>query len=162
MKLWASLYLLIWLGFFAILLSVIVGVERSFLSFLDEPFFYLHIILGIVIVIVAGYNANELQKTEAPDRIKRVARAAFGMSIASAITGMIRAPMIDSDYLCFISFIHILVTIAMITQASSVATAYDMWEDKEFEQKTRPTPDTDQRTLEKFEEQQQTEPETQP
>lgn len=136
MKLWSSLYLLIWLGFFAILLSAIVGVERSFLSFLEEPFFYLHIILGVLIVVVAGYNSNELLKTEAPSRIKRVARTAFGMSIASAVTGMIRP--IDSDYICFISFVHILVTIAMITQASSAATAYDMWEEREFEEKSAP------------------------
>ena len=136
MKLWSSLYTLVWLGFFAIVLSAIVGVERSFLSFLEEPFFYLHIILGVLIVIVAGYNANELQKTEVPMRIKRVARAAFGMSIASAITGMIRA--FDNDYICYISFFHILVTIAMVTQASSVATAYDMWEEKEFEKKSPP------------------------
>ena len=136
MKLWASLYLLIWLGFFAIFLSAIVGVERSFLSFLEWPFFYLHIILGILIIVVAGYNANELQKTEAPMRIKRVARTAFQMSIASAVVGFIR--VLDNDYICFVSAIHILVTIAMITQASSVATAYDMWEEKEYEVKSPP------------------------
>ncbi len=136
MKLWASLYLLIWLGFFAILLSAIAGMERSFFSFLDEPFFYLHIIIGIAVVIVAGYNANELQQTEVPMRIKRVARAAFGMAMASGVTGVIRA--FDNPYICYISFFHIVVTIAMITQASSVATAYDMWEEKEFEEKSAP------------------------
>ncbi len=136
MKLWASLYTLIWLGFMAIFLSAIDGVERSFLDFLEWPFFYLHIILGVVIVVVAGYNANELQKTETPMRIKRVARTAFGMSIASAITGFIR--VVDNEYICFISAIHILVTIAMITQASSVATAYDMWEEREYEEKSPP------------------------
>lgn len=134
MKLWASLYALIWLGFIAIVITAIEGVERSFLSFMDEPFFYLHIIVGVAIVVVAGYNANELQQTEAPMRIKRVARTAFGMAIISAITGMIRA--FDNPYICYISFFHILVTIAMITQASSVATAYDMWEDREFEEKS--------------------------
>lgn len=109
-------------------MSVIVGVERSFLSFLDEPFFYLHIILGIAIVIVVGYNSNELLQTEVPLRIKKVARAAFGMSIASVVT------------------------VAMVTQASSVATAYDMWEEKEFEQKSSPGIDRNQETLDKFQE----------
>jgi hypothetical protein len=32
-----------------------------------------------------------------------------------------------------IIFIHIVIALAIITQASSVATAYDMWEDHEYD-----------------------------
>jgi hypothetical protein len=31
-----------------------------------------------------------------------------------------------------ITFLHLVIALAIITQASSVATAYDMWEEKEY------------------------------
>jgi hypothetical protein len=35
-----------------------------------------------------------------------------------------------------INLLHLVVALAMIAQASSTATAYDMWEEKEFKQQS--------------------------
>jgi hypothetical protein len=90
---------------------------------------YLHILLGLAIVGLAFYNVQELRKTAAPDRVKRVSKALAGFSVAQGVIGLLLIFDIASGIM---DFFHIFASLAMITQAASVATGYDMWEEKEF------------------------------
>lgn len=123
MKLWASLYLMIWLCF----LEFLMIMAPTGWDYMVE----LHILLGVLIVVLAFYNAQRLGKSAAPDRVKRISRVIVGFSIAQGVIGIL-------FYLEFaleiMDVFHIIVSLAMITQAASVATGYDMWEEKEFEQ----------------------------
>lgn len=125
MKLWASLYAMVWLAFIEIVFVVVVDIG-NYIPYLVP----IHIIVGFALILLAAFNSVEIEKTQAPKRIGRIAKAAMMMAIGAAVTGAMRA-FID-DFVCFISFVHVTFIIAMITQASSAATAYDMWEEKEF------------------------------
>lgn len=122
MKLWASLYLMIWLAFleFMILLARIQG-----LALLVE----LHILLGVIIILLAFYNAARLRATQAPARIKRIAGALAGMATFEAVLGL---PLYFDIGGNLLRVLHLIVAFAILAQASSVATTYDMWEEKEF------------------------------
>lgn len=138
MKLWASLYAMVWLSFAEIVFVVVVDL-KNYIPYLVP----IHIIVGIGLILLAAFNSVEIEKTQAPKRIARIAKASMMMAIGAAVTGVMRA-FIDG-YVCFISFVHVTFIIAMITQASSAATAYDMWEEKEFLHRS-------QQTLDEFEE----------
>jgi hypothetical protein len=138
MKLWAQLYLLTWLMFFEIWLALTPIVPP-----VPE---YLHAILGLAIIVLAGSNAHLLRRTAAPGRIKRTARVTFEFSVATAFLGV---PMffhvgggstilLGITVLGFLTFLHFVLAMAMITQAAAVGIAYDMWEEKEFEKDTLP------------------------
>jgi hypothetical protein len=122
-KLWGSLYLMIWLCALEFLV-VMIHTDWDFMV-------YLHILLGLAIVGLAFYNVQELQKTAAPDRVKRVSKAIAGFSVAQGVIGLL---LIFDIAPGIMDFFHIFASLAMITQAASVATGYDMWEEKEFMQ----------------------------
>jgi hypothetical protein len=60
----------------------------------------------------------------------------FALAIFQGVLGLALATGIylswGTTYSEVISFLHVVTSIAIITQASSSATAYDMWEEKEF------------------------------
>jgi hypothetical protein len=116
---------MVWLSFAEIVFVVVVDIGNYIPHLVP-----IHIIVGVALILLAAYNSVEIEKTQAPKRIGRISKAAMMMAIGAAVTGVMRA-FIDG-YVCFISFIHVTFIIAMITQASSAATAYDMWEEKEF------------------------------
>lgn len=121
-KLWQTLYLMIWLAFF------------EFISvYVDIPGFgyetEIHILLGVVMIIVGFINLRELRKTTAPARLKRIAGSTAAFTIVQAILAIPIALEMAEEVA---RFLHLVVALAIITQASSVATAYDMWEEKEF------------------------------
>lgn len=123
MKLWASLYLMIWLAFLEFLL-VLVPIQ---LPFKIE----LHALLGVAILLLALYNRQSVSETDAPDRIKRITRATAWFAIAEGVLGVLLYFRIAVDLM---TFLHIVASFAIITQAASAATGYDMWEEKEFGQ----------------------------
>ena len=104
---------------------------------------YLHIILGIVVLGVAYNNNVIVRKTDCPSRIKRITKATFSLSILQLILGVLLyllgyfitfgIPFIKE----IIQFIHLMTSLAIITQVSSAATSYDMWEEKEFTQEQK-------------------------
>lgn len=76
--------------------------------------------------------------TSCPDRIKRITKATLGFAVFQAILGIalyialaVNAGGILVD---LANFLHVAAALAIITQASSSATAFDMWEEKEFTQ----------------------------
>jgi hypothetical protein len=123
LKLWAQLYLLVWLAFaqfFVTIFSDLFGV------------IYLHFVVGLAVLGLAIANYRGLAKTSAPDRVKRISKVTPGMA---AFDGLLGIPlyMFASGTVHFAAnILHLAVALAVITQASSIATAYDMWEEKEF------------------------------
>ncbi|MCI4369511.1 MAG: hypothetical protein L3K09_08125 [Thermoplasmata archaeon] len=138
MKLWAALYAMIWIVFLEFWLA---------LTPIAPPVpLYLHALLGFLIVVVAYRNFALLRMTTVPGRVKRIAKATFQLSILMAILG----PLVYFDVggnltVAFgitvnggLRFLHFVNAVAILTQASATAIAYDMWEEREFLSETRP------------------------
>lgn len=138
MKLWASLYAMIWLVFLEIWLG---------LTPVAPPVpLYLHIILGVLLVVLAYTNYIALRNSMALGRIKRTARATFALTLLMAglgvalyfhvgaawtITGSIT---VESG----VRFLHFVNAMAILSQVSATAVVYDVWEEKEFLVPTAP------------------------
>ena len=132
MELWKWLYALVWITFLQFILILPFGL----LAGLADA----HVVVGIAVLAVAHRNAAALRKTNAPGRIKRTARASAYLATAQIILGLILyvGLMLGVGLVAgtlayeIILHLHRVVALAIITQAASVATAYDMWEEKEF------------------------------
>ncbi len=129
MALWKSLYAMVWLAFLQI---VIIVMPRFTLYLVD-----VHVLLGLVILGLAHYNNAKMKKTEAPNRLKRITKATAILATFQIILGLILYANLRMNVsvplVGVIVFIHAVIALAIITQAASVATAYDMWEDHEYE-----------------------------
>jgi len=129
LALWKLLYAMVWLAFLQI---VIIVMPRFSPSLVDA-----HAILGLVILALAHYNNAKMKHTEAPNRLKRIAKSTAILATIQIILGIIlyanirmymNVPLVEA-----ILFVHIVIALAIITQAASVATAYDMWEEHEYD-----------------------------
>ncbi len=132
MELWKWMYALIWLAF---LEFVLVLVPVGYLVALVDA----HAVVGIAVLAVAHRNARALKATAAPDRVKRIARAAAGSADAQVVLGLLlwanlvgNVTFLGGAVFTVVLLIHLVLAVAVITQASSAATGYDMWEEKEF------------------------------
>jgi hypothetical protein len=72
-----------------------------------------------------------VNKTQAPDRIKRLVKTTTTFTVVQAVLGIMLFLNILSSF-WIIDLMHVFISFAIITQASSAATGYDMWEEKEF------------------------------
>lgn len=126
MELWSKLYLLIWLAFLEFLLVYvdIPGLE------IQTP---IHIVIGFVIIVLTIINLRGLKAVTSPDRLVRITSTTAGLAVVMAILGMSLSLELGLAMESGVRFVHLVMALAIITQASSVATAYDMWEEKEFE-----------------------------
>ncbi len=139
MKLWMTLYAMIWIVFIEFLLAMTPGGSSVLI--------YLHVVLGIVIMGLAFYNFSNIRITRIAGRVKRIAQASFNISVMVAILGFLlffgigRAlviPLINVSIYGLILFFHVFSAFAIITQAAAIAIAHDMWEDREFTEETEP------------------------
>ena len=139
MKLWMTLYAMIWIALIEFLL-VIIPVGSLVLL-------YLHIVLGIAIIGLAFYNFSGVRKSRVMGRVKRIAQASLNLSVWTGIFGVVlffdigrtlTIPVINTSIYGLILFFHIICAFAIITQAAAIAIAFDMWEDKEFVKETEP------------------------
>jgi hypothetical protein len=138
MRLWAALYAAIWIVFLDFLLSMT--------PFWQPLLTYLHAGLGFIIVLIAYYNFAALRRTTVPGRMKRIASATFSLAILVAILGPLLLFNVGAGWLILfgitvwnaILFVHVVNAFAIITQMAAVAIAYDMWEEKEYLEETRP------------------------
>lgn len=128
MKLWASLYLLIWVALLEFLV-VMFPLDIGGWDISVGPSVIVHILLGAVIFLLALHNYQSVSKTNVPDRIKRITRVIVGFAFGAGVLGFLIHLDIGG---VFMNFLHAVVSFAIITQASSAATGYDMWEEKEF------------------------------
>ncbi|MCI4340004.1 MAG: hypothetical protein L3K06_04990 [Thermoplasmata archaeon] len=138
MKLWSRLYGMIWLVFLEVWLA--------FTPIAPPVPYYAHIVVGLLIVGASYSNFEMLRATEAPGRIKRIARATFGLSLLMVPLGLflysgigVGGPAVLGVTIAGgVRFFHFINAIAILTQAAAVAIAYDMWEDREFLNTTHP------------------------
>ncbi len=138
MRLWAALYAAIWVVFLEFLLAMIPQ-WQPFLS-------YLHDGLGFVIVVIAYLNFAALRQTTVPGRVKRIAWATLYLAVLTVFLGALVVFHVGSGWpIAFgltvwnlLLFVHVVNAFAILTQMAAVAIAYDMWEEKEFLQETRP------------------------
>jgi len=138
MRLWASLYGAIWVVFLEFLLAMAPQ---------GRPWsLYAHFALGFAIVAIAYYNFDAVRGTTVPGRVRRIASATFYLSILMAVLGV---PLVFNVGAAWpivpgvsvwnlILLLHVANAFAVITQMAATAIAYDMWEEKEFLQETRP------------------------
>jgi len=138
MRLWAALYIAIWVVLLQFLLAMIP---------FGQPYLLVaHYALGFVIIVIAYSNFANLRMTTVPGRVKRTAVATFYLSILMGVLGALLLLNVGSGWKLFdgisvwngILFLHVINAFAIITQMAAVAVAYDMWEEKEFLQETRP------------------------
>jgi hypothetical protein len=129
MPLWSELYATVWLAFFGCVLiprwmGLRIGLEA-------------HILLGLAMVVVTLINVKRLAALPAPERLKRISKVTAGFSVFQLIAGLALGGAAHwAPNLLHLSplfrVIHAVCALAILAQASSVATAYDMWEEKEF------------------------------
>jgi len=128
MKIWKQLYVIVWLAFLQIIIILV--------PVFGDKLVDLHALLGFIILGLAHYDYAKLKRTEAPNRLKRIAKSTAVLATFQVIMGLIlyanvrlnaNIPMIE-----VVIFIHLVIALAIITQAASVATAYDMWEEHEY------------------------------
>jgi hypothetical protein len=129
MMLWKSLYNTVWLAFFSCVL-----IPRWIPHFIGLP---VHILLGLAMLLVTQSNRKKLAAAPVPDRLKRISTATAGFAVFQLIGGLALGAVLhfvpNLTMVCSaIKGIHIVCALAILAQASSVATAYDMWEEKEF------------------------------
>jgi hypothetical protein len=125
MMLWQKLYGTIWLAFFACVLIPRWGFQ------ILKP---IHIILGLVLLVLTQINRKQLAALPVPDRLKRICSVTAGLAVFQLISGLALGTIFRFAPKAYpaIKVIHIVCALAVLAQASSVATAYDMWEEKEF------------------------------
>jgi hypothetical protein len=130
MKTWQLMYAIIWIAFLQIL----------FILF--SPFDYsanvaIHGLVGIGIFGLAFQVNRETARSSCPDRIKRITKTTRNLAVLQGVLGIAlalgNALSWGSLYASLVGLLHVANGLAIITQASSSATAYDMWEEKEFQ-----------------------------
>lgn len=128
MRMWKQLYLIVWLTFLQIIIILIPRLGGSLVD--------LHATLGFVILGLAHYDYATLKQTEAPNRLKRIAKSTAVLATFQVILGVVLYANlrlnVSIPLVQVVTFIHLVTALAIITQASSVATAYDMWEEHEY------------------------------
>ncbi len=126
---WASLYVMVWLAFLEFIL--VWAPVSGFMLLL-----YVHVILGVVIFAIAYSNASKLGKTQCPARIRRIVKATVALAAFEGVLGILlyvsKTSSLPDLVTSAMGFLHIGTALAIVTQAASTATAYDMWEEKEF------------------------------
>jgi signal transduction histidine kinase len=130
MKTWQAMYLIIWVAFLQILFILFSPLDKT-----------VNVTVNVIIVIallgLAFTIYSGVRLTSCPDRIKRITKATRSLVILQLVLGVALALGVvlswGSLYISVMSFLHVANALAIITQASSSATAFDMWEEKEFQ-----------------------------
>ena len=131
MKLWSRLYITVWLAFFSCVL-----LPRWMGAYVGHS---AHVLLGLLMVFLTIGNARQLAALPVPARLKRISKVTAGFAIFQIVCGAALGAFMhwfpDTRYVASVLYgAHIVSALAVLAQASSVATAYDMWEEKEFEE----------------------------
>jgi len=138
MKVWQGLYAMVWL----IVLELLVAIDPRPPSWS----IYVHVALGVLIVVLATGNFVGVRRTSAPGRTKRTVRATLGLSVAMVPLGVLLWADVGAAWQVLLGYsfwdlvhvLHVVLALAILAQAASAATAYDMWEEQEFSQNTTP------------------------
>jgi len=129
MPLWKKLYNTIWLAFFSCVL-----IPRWMGKYAGPP---VHVVLGLAMLIIARANARSLAFLSVPPRLKRISAATAGFALFQVVGGLAlgavthmfpNLPVVGP----VLRGAHVVCALTILAQASSLATGYDMWEEKEF------------------------------
>jgi len=97
---------------------------------------YLHFLAGLGVLVLAWTNYLAIKRTIAPNRIIRISKTTAILSVLQILLGFPAYAMMmglfDVSLGTAVNILHLIVALAIISQASSTASAYDMWEEKEF------------------------------
>ncbi|MDG6899998.1 MAG: hypothetical protein JRN44_03845 [Nitrososphaerota archaeon] len=130
MDVWRSMYMIVWAAFFQIIFILFSPLNESINI-------GVHVVVALAILVLAFHVYRSVGRTSCPGRIKRITKATWYLAVLQAILGgaLVLGIMLawGSLYVDVVSFLHVVNALAIITQASSSATAYDMWEEKEFQ-----------------------------
>ena len=138
MKVWAGLYAMVWLAF----LELLVAIDPKPPSWS----IYVHAVLGALLLLLAAFNFVQVRATPAPGRTKRTVRATLGFSILMVFLGALlwagtgSSGSVVRGYSVWdlIHVLHVVSALAIFAQAASAATAFDMWEEREFQRGSTP------------------------
>jgi hypothetical protein len=126
---WKAMYLIIWIAFLEIMFTL-------FSPLGDTVNLAVHVVIALAVLGLAFVIYRGVGRTACPDRIKRITKTTWYLAIFQGILGAALAVGVGlswgSVYVGVVGFMHVAIALAIITQASSSATAYDMWEEKEF------------------------------
>ncbi|MGA2666106.1 MAG: hypothetical protein ABSF83_14290 [Nitrososphaerales archaeon] len=129
METWKAMYAVVWASFLQILLVLFSPLGQSVTV-------AVHVVIGAAVLGLAFFIYRAVRATACPDRIKRITRATRDLAVLQGALGVAlalgTALSWGSLYVDLVSLVHVGNALAIITQASSSATAYDMWEEKEF------------------------------
>jgi len=104
----------------------------------------IHVVIAIVILGLTFTINRGVSRTSCPARIKRITKTTWYLAVFQGVLGIVLALgvvlSLGSTYVEVVSILHVANALAIITQASSSATAYDMWEEKEFVVPPSPSP----------------------
>lgn len=127
---WKAMYLIIWIAFLQIMFIF-------FSPLGDAVNLAVHLVIALAVLGLAFAIYRGVARTSCPDRIKRITRTTWYLAIFQGVLGIALGVGVmlswGSSYVEVVSFMHVATALAIITQASSSATAYDMWEEKEFQ-----------------------------
>lgn len=130
------MYALVWASFFQIFL-VILLLSIPITGFSYNDIVAVHAVIGIVVISLAFTSFRLVRKTNCPKRIKRITTATAVLGAVQGILGIVLYLLIRFNASVtvqnLILLFHVVTALAIIAQASSAATAFDMWEEKEFE-----------------------------
>ncbi|MDG7008584.1 MAG: hypothetical protein JRN06_10135 [Nitrososphaerota archaeon] len=136
---WKAMYAIIWVAFFQIVFIL-------FSPLGDAVDLVVHVVVAVAILGLAFAVYRGVRRTSCPSRIKRITKTTWYLAIFQGVLGLALAAGVmlswGSTYFGAVGFMHVATALAIITQASSSATAYDMWEEKEFQVPLTPSPDT--------------------
>jgi len=123
------MYLVIWVAFFQIMFIL-------FSPLSDMLNLSVHVVIAVVILGLAFTIYRNISRTSCPVRIKRITKTTWYLAVFQGVLGIVLGLgvilSLGSIYVEVVSLLHVGNALAIITQASSSATAYDMWEEKEF------------------------------
>jgi len=127
MKTWQALYGMIWLCFATLFVAVFDPIPHK------GP---VHGVLGILVLVLAFRNRAALARSACPSRLKRIGAITAKICVFALLTGAALAvPQLEAHkwIVYAIKALHIFAIAAIVTQTASVATAYDVWEERECE-----------------------------
>ena len=128
MPLFQRLYNTVWLAFFSCVL-----LPRWMGLYPGAP---IHVALGILMLFMTITNARRLAVLPVPARLKRISKTMAGIASFQAVCGVafggVKHMLPDVPVVgTALQVAHIVCALALVAQSGSLATGYDMWEEKE-------------------------------
>ena len=131
MQLWKRLYGTVWLAFFSCVIIPRWTGARVGMS--------VHISFGLALLALTLSNSRSLSSLPVPARLKRISKATVGFAVFQIVCGLAFGAVMHffpnlPAAAPSLRIAHVVSALAILAQASSLATAYDMWEEKEFQE----------------------------